>query len=101
MPEGKYVYFAPDGKHFETFEKCAEYEESLNLTSYLRSKCPGVTPLHIPAIAKAILEKYHLTERDDYEQFPSLKMAGEILPKEGEISPYSGDGTEASPNGTL
>lgn len=97
MPELRTVYFAPDGKYFGTYQECCDYEESLNLTTYLRSKCPGVSPLHIPAIAKAILEKYALTEHSSYVPRESVDETWEITCTEN--SPCNKE--ENSPNGTL
>lgn len=102
MPELRTVYFASNDKWFDTYEECIQYEEILELEQFLRGMECFVDDASYLKLAATLVKYFNITKRLDYIPLESTEETQDLNCREGEeIAPYSGDGTEDSPNGTL
>jgi hypothetical protein len=76
MPNLKTVYFAPDGKWFDTYQKCQEYEKNEELILYLSSQTSYNTNI-LSRIIDIIKQRYKIEQHWDYQE-PKVPQISEI-----------------------
>lgn len=80
MPTYKSVYFAPDGKWFETRRECEEYEKIIEISNAIDAiSIHNIDAIHI---AKALLARYTIEERWDYKADPTKDNSPTVTPEE-------------------
>jgi|WetSurMetagenome_2_1015567.scaffolds.fasta_scaffold1385737_1 hypothetical protein len=82
MPNLKAVYFAPDGKFFDSYQECYDYEETEELIEFIHSELE-LDPIHsdIREIINLVKTRYTIKERYDYVK-PISDISTEELPSQ-------------------
>jgi hypothetical protein len=80
MPNLKAVYFAPDGKWFDTYQECLDYEETEELIEFIRLELElDYVYSYIREIINLVKTRYTIQKRYDYVK-PISSIITEELP---------------------
>jgi hypothetical protein len=75
MPELKSVYFAPDGKYFQTEDECQKYEDIQELSKLIIQTSNKLNQNESYVLAEKLHAKYNLLDKSVYGEIGEFALS--------------------------